>query len=371
MSTDNERELRQRLGGLLERVEPGPAPVMQAVRQGKVIRMRRWVSAAAGLAIIAAGAVLLPGFLQGQTPVPAGQLHYKVTVQRPGKGSPAGLIAYGTVNGGKWRAMASGTGANLVVSMCGSNYVSLTSPADSVPGSVTAFEGGGSNEGAKTVWCLVSEVRRGVTMITMALGNGVMLDLHPVSYHGVRLIAFALPVQAKVLRATAYQGTRVVAYAIPFNGPGSLTIQTWLRPGQQPPAISAARLPRALAGHGRWTASVHAGPWGTCSVIIMSNGQDTTCEASRSQTQLVTFAFGAGGGPAIVGTRSDVAYVVLTLKNGRTIRVQVARVAGSGYFAVGTIRDPALLRWTAYSAAGQDLGGGPGVPGATKAYLSH
>ena len=52
-------------------------------------------------------------------------------------------------------------------------------------------------------------------------------------------------------------------------------------------------------------------------------------------------------------------------------QVPRAHVAGIGYFAVGTIRDPALLRWTAYSANGKDLGGGLGIPEATTANPSH
>ena len=181
------------------------------------------------------------------------------------------------------------------------------------------------------------------------------------SYRGVPLIAFALPAHAKILRLTAFEGARVVAYAIPFNGPTSPDVGTWLRPGQPTPAISSARLPKTLSGPSRWTASVYVGPWGTCAVIRTRDSLDTECGPTQLQEQLVSAAFGSGGGPTIVGTRVDVAYLRLTLKNRVTDRVSVTHLAGTGCFAVGTIRDSASLRWTAYSAAGTNLGSGVGL----------
>ncbi len=80
MSIQDEHELRDRLGGLLHGIEPGLAPVAGTMRRGKGIRMRRWISAAAGLAVVAAGAVILPGQLQHHPAAPTVPLHYSVTV---------------------------------------------------------------------------------------------------------------------------------------------------------------------------------------------------------------------------------------------------------------------------------------------------
>ncbi len=364
MSIQNERELRDRLAGLLDGVEPHPAPVASVVRRGKGIRMRRWISVAAGAAVIVAGAALLPGLFQQSRIAPAQRTQYRVTVHPAGKHASASLIAYGTVNGRKWRATATGSAKSVAVRLCGGSYITLTAPGPIGSTGVTAFSG--LNNGTGTDWCMASEVSRGVSMISMALDNGATVELQPVSYRGLALIAFALPPHARILRLTAYEGGRVVAYAIPFNGPSWPTVEAWLRPGQQAPAVATARLPRALAGPGRWAASVAAGPWGTCLVILVVHGSDSSCGPSQPQHQLVSLASGSGDGPTIVGTRADVAYVVLTMKNGSTVKVTVARVAGTGYFAIGAIRQPALLRWTAFSAAGRDLGGGPGVPGATR-----
>ncbi|HEY2639470.1 MAG TPA: hypothetical protein VGI66_06245, partial [Streptosporangiaceae bacterium] len=345
MSVHDERELRDRLTGLLDGLEPSPAPVASAVRRGKGIRMRRWISVAAGLAVIVSGVAFLPGLLRPPRTAPAGHPHYRVTVHPAGRHSPVGLIAYGSVNAKKWRATASHQGKSILVSLCGGSYAALSYPGAVGPSGVTAFSGG--NTSNATDWCMVSEVSRGVSMITMALDNGQSIGLQPVSYRGVPLIAFALPAHGRILRLTAFEGARMVAYAIPFNEPASQTIASWLRPGQPAPAVSAARLQTALHGRGRWTASVHVGPWGMCAVIRFSKGVDTGCGPMRPQMQLVSFAFGGGNGPTVVGTQADVAYLVLTMKNGTTDRVTVAHIAGTGYFAIGASRDSGLAGWTA------------------------
>ena len=91
MSIQDEHELRDRLGGLLHGIEPGLPPVAGTMRRGKGIRMRRWISAAAGLAVVGAGALILPGLLQGHQAAPTVPSRYSVTVQPPGPGARAGL----------------------------------------------------------------------------------------------------------------------------------------------------------------------------------------------------------------------------------------------------------------------------------------
>ena len=57
--------------------------------------MRRWISVAAGVAVLAAGAVVLPGVLRGHPASPTAPLHYKVIVSPIGAGAPPGLIGQG------------------------------------------------------------------------------------------------------------------------------------------------------------------------------------------------------------------------------------------------------------------------------------
>src|SRR5260370_42633867 len=99
MSVQDEDEVRHRLGALLNDVEPGPAPVARVVRQGRGIRVRRWISVAAGLAVIAAGAVVIPGLLLGHTTVPSAPLHYKVAVRQLAQRASRGVIAAGVTDG--------------------------------------------------------------------------------------------------------------------------------------------------------------------------------------------------------------------------------------------------------------------------------
>ena len=105
MSIQDERELRGRLGALLDGVAPGPAPVSQAVRRGRGIRVRRWIGAAAGLAVIVAGAAVVPALLQAHTTTPAAPLHYKVTVTKLGGSAAGGVIGAGTIGTEHWRVV--------------------------------------------------------------------------------------------------------------------------------------------------------------------------------------------------------------------------------------------------------------------------
>jgi hypothetical protein len=374
MSTERERELRDRLGGLLNTIEPGPAPVTAALRRGKGIRMRRWISAAAGLAVIAAGAVLLPGFFQGQTPVPATHLHYKVTVRPPGKNAPAGLIAYGTINGKRWRATAYGTGGSLGVTVTGMSSAGL-GPAKPLPSrsAFVNFSGSGGKTGRVSTHYEVGIVNRSVRLITMTLANGTVLDLRPVVYHGTPLVAVVLPEGLGVVRAIAYSDTGEIAYAVPFEAGGLDLYHTWLPPGQPVPARSTIQVPAALHGTGRWSASVHIGPWGTCVVIEVPNGWSASCGTSPATTPpgLIPFVMGDGGGLPLVGfTRPDVAYLELAMKDGKALRVTVVHLDRTGYYAVGQTKDTAVAGWSAYNSAGHKLGGGPGIPG-TAGSLGH
>ena len=52
MSTDHEREIRDRLGGALDTIAPPSPPVGAVLRQGRAIRVRRRVAVAAGLAAV-------------------------------------------------------------------------------------------------------------------------------------------------------------------------------------------------------------------------------------------------------------------------------------------------------------------------------
>jgi hypothetical protein len=95
--------LRQSMRGLLEVIEPPPAPVDSIIRRGKGIRLRRTVAALGGLGlggIIAAATVLAPA--PAPTPAPQ-EPALPVTVPVGGTAGHDGVFAGGTVDGHPWR----------------------------------------------------------------------------------------------------------------------------------------------------------------------------------------------------------------------------------------------------------------------------
>jgi len=83
MSSDNEREIRDRLGGALDTVTPASPPVSAVIRQGRNLRTRRRIGVAAGLAVVIGLGVALPGIIRQVSPQPAAPAHYRVTVSPP------------------------------------------------------------------------------------------------------------------------------------------------------------------------------------------------------------------------------------------------------------------------------------------------
>jgi hypothetical protein len=74
MNVVDERELSERLGGVLDAITPSSAPVGAALRDGKLIRARRNVGITAALAVAAGFVVAMPALLHqparpGATPV--------------------------------------------------------------------------------------------------------------------------------------------------------------------------------------------------------------------------------------------------------------------------------------------------------------
>jgi hypothetical protein len=113
VSIQDERDLRAQLAGLLDGVQLRPAPVAGTIQRGRRIRVRRRISAAAGLVVVAALAAVLPGVLTGR-PHSAGPLapqRYSVNVDVLGPISHGGVIAQGVTDGKEWKVIASGSPA--------------------------------------------------------------------------------------------------------------------------------------------------------------------------------------------------------------------------------------------------------------------
>ena len=99
MTGPDDAGLRQSMRGLLEVIEPPPAPLDTIIRRGKGIRLRRAVAAIGCLGlggIIAAATVLAPPSTPQEPVLP-------VTVPVSGIAGPDGVFASGTVEGHAWR----------------------------------------------------------------------------------------------------------------------------------------------------------------------------------------------------------------------------------------------------------------------------
>lgn len=357
MSIQDERELRDRLGGLLYGIEPGPAPVSGTMRRGKGIRMRRWISVAAGVAVLAAGAVVLPRLLQSHPAGPVAPVHYTVTVQPPGPGARAGLVAHGTIDGRHWQVFAQGgprNGCEIVtlVLTCGLGYGITPGPGQVSLGSASV----GSTDFE------LGTVGANVTRVVVQLSNGTDLDLRPTLIGGFRWVAFAAPALT-IQRAVTYAGGVELQYAIPYR---NAEFVAWLSPGRVGP-----RQARFLIGTGSisgksWSAYANVGPWGIC---LEGAGVAGDCVAGLGDfrpggtavnRELVCGPSGAAqwiGATAAPGVRS----VRIRLSDGSFITAHpVAITGGAKLYVVAVPRALRLVSWTAFDKAGQLLGTGAG-----------
>jgi hypothetical protein len=102
VSTADERDLSERLSGVLDAITPSPAPIGATLRNGKFIRAKRNIGVTAGLAVAAGLVVAAPGLLHqpahsGMSPVRPTVMvrHLCPTVPRgvPGPGRQLDLVA--------------------------------------------------------------------------------------------------------------------------------------------------------------------------------------------------------------------------------------------------------------------------------------
>jgi hypothetical protein len=359
MSIEDERELRQRLDGVLEAVTPSPAPVAATLRRGRTIRTRRRIGVAAGLAAAVGIALAAPGLvhqLVRQGPITPNEQKWVVTVNPPGPRPPSGEIAWGTINGRRWELAVQGAGPGesgqcIVVQgidpSCGPTETA--SQDRSLP---VLFESFGQDDMNYVYGVVQPEVAR----VVVTLADGTNLTLHPYPRYGQRWVAFPAPAGLIIADATAYSARSVLAHAIPFGD----TFQTWLRPG-------ASGLPRAtyviasgVLNGAAWSDAVHVGPWGYCSTTTLSGGSGQRCVSAQAPMDTGNTRSGGmgdfGSGTIIEGTASaSVGYVVGTLSNGSTIRAQAVDVGGPKFWAWAVPKGQQLRRVVFYSPSGHQI----------------
>jgi hypothetical protein len=365
MSIQGEQELRDRLSGLLDEVEPGPAPVARTVRQGCGIRRRRLAGAAASLAVIVAAAALLPGLLRPAGHVsPSGPLHYKVTVQQPESSWKSGTVAAGVTDGRPWKFIAAGTHDSPTVSVEGRVGMSQFDNVWSRPSPVSLLsETGTGRPGFVEIFGTVS---RSVTRLVVELPGGKTVTLTPVAYKENRWVGLIIPSRLPVVRAVAYSGDRELAYAVPFQ---EIELNVWWRPGQALPARVTKVVGSGVIDGIAWHVTAEVGPWGYCYAYL----HGSVCEDSTSSPEVVPtrkLVADISCGPA-VGSRApylgiaaalaSVRSVVLRYSDGTSASFRTAWVSGGRVFAYTVPQHVSVISTHEYGAAGQLVGSTSGA----------
>ena len=359
MRIDDERDLREQLEAALA-ITPAPAPVGGAVRRGRAIRIRRRAAVAAGAAAaVAIGVFAVPALLHrpaAPAPVaPAGP--YTVTVQAPGPRSASGLIASGTIDGRRWQLTAARPGSSGQMFM--TSGPAFGGAATSQPGDALAvysadpvsFSGLVLTRGPVQVQ--YGAVRADVRYVAVRLGNGTVLILHPVTVHGVRAVAFAVPAGARIADATAYSRHGEIAAAIPFNAPsGVAAFGVWLKPGQHGLARASGRIGSGTVNGRAWSATAYLGPWGICTQVP-ATGLTSACAPAISVLDSGYWSL-MGGELSVGGGRvpASAAWVIVHQPDGTTTKVWPVTVGGQKLFAFGLLTGPNRLSWTAYDNSG-------------------
>ena len=373
MRIDDERDLRERLEATFEAISPHPAPVDDAMRGGRTIRIRRRAAMAAGAGVLAAAAALaVPSLLhRTASPGPASPTKpYTVTVQPPGPDSQTGLIASGTINGQRWWIVADRPGVDGA--SAGQQDILVIGPGVGEPGEANLFvpalgTAGGpgpvsfiaSPLGAPAQF-QVGAVQADVSYVTVRLGNGTVLVLHPVTVYGTRAVAFAVPVRAEITDVTAYSRHGEIAFAVPFNWPGGTAwVISWLRPGQHQPARVSGLIGSGTVQGKAWSATAYLGPWGTCIALADSARPGAGCfQSAAGVAGVVTLnqdSLDPGSTPEIAGgvAPASAARVVVTQPDGTAVRVRLVTVGDEKLFALVLRPGAKPLRWIAYNSSGK------------------
>jgi hypothetical protein len=350
-------DLHEDLNTALAAVEPGAAPVEAAMLTGRKIKNRRRAGLLAGaVAVVAAAVVGVPAFThQDALPAPTTS-HLRVTVNPPGPHSPAGLIGSGLIGNAPWSVTVTSSSSNNCAFEGNGMSIIACSGDQGQPSAAApiSFEGEGSDGSPVPFNITFGEVWKDVVSARVELSDGTILTLRPAEVGGSRFVAFASPESMQVDSVTAYSRSGAIATAIPFEPPGGLLpgFEAWLRPGQALPARLTGTFGSGTAQGKPWRATAYLGPWGTC----LSVGHDVDCLGSQRP------ATGWAGGSEswVVGTAADsVSYLVITLKDGSTVRAEATAVGSQKFWGVPLSSSQQTgARWTAYDDAGQAVASG-------------
>ncbi len=394
-------DLREDLDRALRTVTISEAPVERAKRDGRRIRSRRRAALLAGalaVAAVAAGypalsgsAAAPPAPATGPGPAPSpsqGGLTVSAypapdaTEAPGGLASKAGEIAAGSVGDMKWQVYVVPPGPKNPVKADSCYAVSINVGSD-ITGNCNDIpaqygRGLGARQPAAfmalsrddTTATVVGEVSADVTYFIVAFTDGQQLKLIPVTAGGHRYIAWMAPLSMTVASVTAHLGgpysdSGQTAAAVPFQRPGWLpAFGLWQPAGDTAPPRDTQVIMAGQVNGRALKVTAYEGPWGTCFVTSQPGGWCVPV-AKLGATTLIGFVGAsqqqAGFGAAAPG----VATVRIALSNGKAVTARPVGVGNEDLFAFPTGKGVTPVSWTAYDAAGHQVGAGPAGPGIT------
>ncbi len=361
MSTDNEREIRDRLDGALSTITPPGPPVGEVLRRGRTIRLRRRAAVAAGLAAVVGLGAALPGLVAHVHAAPPLQRVYRVTVNPP-RDTPAKVVFSGAINSDRWRFEVDWDRGNIMQTGPGASENDIGNQG--LYGQPGWFEEEGVGTGQHEQLLLAGRFSPDVTRVALNEPGGRTIFIRTVRWHGERWAGVAIPATQQLRSVVLYSHRGELAYAIPFTGN---IVNVWLKPGQHGLVRQRARIATGVLGGQRWSLDGDAGPWGICFTISHGNGggcYQAYGTRLRPGHFLSWMGCGSFEGPASMfwngQAASDVSYLEFRLSGGGVQRAAPVALAGYRYFALVLGGHQRLTGWTAYGSSGQVLGSGPG-----------
>jgi hypothetical protein len=365
-------DLREELEAVLGTAYPGEAPVEAAMRQGRRLRLRRRAAALAGVAAVAIAVTAgYPGLSQkSAAPAPSAPAYQYITIT-PGRSSPPGTIAEGSIGGVPWSVSISDSFAGGCISgTVGTDFLSgncyppgMLTPQHS--GYPLFLQGGSDPDYVVAAGGVEADVR----YVILTLTNSQQLRLTPVRLDGHRYIAYATPAAIRVTMATAYLSNGQVLTAIPYypTGLGIPQLVRWVGPG-----VHAVQSGAAVVGSGRidgrsWYVTASIGAWGTClQGGVAGDPPEITGASCWPSTQATTTQIDAplGDGQGtdlqlVAGSAAPaVTEVKVALTDGTSVRVPVRAAGSEKFWALALGRRQSVRHWTAYDAAGKQVASG-------------
>jgi hypothetical protein len=397
-------DLREDLDRALRALPVSPAPVERARRDGRRLRTRRRAAVLAGAVAVAAVVAGYPALARSVAsgPVPSAQQTAKpaqtqhtlpngdpvITVGTPGTTEgpdgltdKTGIVAQGTVGTNRWRVSVTVPGSPDWVPADGPCYViSLTAQlgldsegcGELSPPSATTLNSKNpatfNSDSGNTATAVFGQVSSDVTYLIVTYTDGQQLKLLPVTVTGQRYVAWVASLRMVIASVVVHLGTPYadsgqVASTTPFYQPGGIPMfGRWQQPGQTAPPRDSAVIGSGVSDGHAWKATAYEGPWGTC--VIPAQGSTECTALARLTTTAVLGGSGPAGTPVAAwgSAAPGVTTVRIALSDGTSATAHPVGVGNEHLFAFWLAKNVSPNRWTAYNAAGQQVGSGP-APG--------